>query len=244
MKSIVLILLLTIFISAKSINIAVAANVSYAIEDLIKSFKKSHSDIDVQTTVGSSGKLTAQIRAGAPYSILISANMAYPKALFKEGLTKDKPKVYAKGSLALLTTRGFDIESGLKSLTNPKIEKIAIANDKTAPYGVAAKEALENAKLYNRLKAKFIYGESVGQTLLYTLNAADAGLVAKSLLYSPKMAKYKEGRDWISVDKSLYTPIEQGAVLIKGASSDANEFYNFLFSKEAKKILKAFGYGV
>jgi len=244
MKSLFILIITISILFSNPIKVAVAANVSYAIDDLIKAFNKKYPNLIVQTTIGSSGKLTAQIKNGAPYSILISANMAYPNALFKDGLAITKPKIYAKGSLALLTTKNLNLNEKINTLLNPKIDKIAIANDKTAPYGVATKEALENAKIYSKLKPKFIYGQSIGQTLLYTLNAADVGIVAKSLLYSPKMINFKKGKNWIEIDSKLYTPTKQGIVLLKGSSKEAREFYDFMLSKEAKEILKNYGYKV
>jgi len=241
-RFLIVILFFNIFLIANAVKVAVAANVSYAMEDLIKEFNKSYPAIKILTTISSSGKLTAQIKSGAPYEIFLSANMDYPEVLFKKQFSKYKPKVYAKGSIAILTTKNIDLKNGLKALLNSKIKKIAIANDKTAPYGVATKEALVNLKLYSKLKPKFIYGQSIGQTLLYTINAADIGIVAKSLLYSKKMSKYKEKKNWISIDKKLYKPIEQGLILLKGASDDAKIFYEFLLSNKAKVILKNYGY--
>jgi len=241
MKFILLLLFLINIIYAQNLKIAVAANVSYAMEDLIKTYKKSHNNSNISVSVGSSGKLAAQILHGAPYDIFLSANTTYPQNLFKKGVSNMPPKVYVKGVLAIFTTKDINITNGLLSLTNPNIKKIAIANDKTAPYGVAAKEALINAKLYKKLKPKFVYGESIGQTLIFTLKAADVGIVAKSLLYSNKMSKFKEGKDYIEVKSSLYNPIEQAALLLSN-SKEANSFYNFLFSKEAKEIFKRYGY--
>ncbi len=233
-------------ISAKSITIAVAANVSYAIDDLKSAFGKLHPEIDTTIILGSSGKLTAQIRYGAPYDLLMSADMRYPKALYDDGLAISEPIIYAKGALALLSTEARDFSKGLSILQDSNIEKIAIANPKTAPYGIAAAEALREVKLYQKLKPKFIYGESVSQTLIYAIKASDIGLVAKSSLYSPRMSHYKEGINWIAIDSSLYSPIAQGMVILKATKSPkvAEVFYKFMLSDTAKNILRKFGYQV
>jgi len=147
--------------------------------------------------------------------------------------------------LALFTTKDdINISKGLSVLKSDKIKKIAVANPLTAPYGVAAKEALQNAKIYALVKPKLIYGESIGQALTYTITAADIGLVAKSTLFSKKLSRFKEGKNWIDVDKTLYKPTKQGIVLLKNAknSAIAKEFYNYLLSKRAKEIFKKFGY--
>lgn len=232
--------------ASRSVTVATAANVSYAMEALKRDFESVHPDIRLHIIIGSSGKLTAQIRNGAPYDLFLSADLKYPNALFQDGVTVSKPVVYAKGSLALLCSKRCDISQGLALLKKSSIEKIAIANPKTAPYGKAAVEALQKAALLEELRPKFIYGESVSQTLIYTLNAADAGLVAASLLYSPKLAYLKEGRDWTRVKSSLYTPIEQGMVLLKSSpdKQGAKEFFDYIQSKRAKDILRKYGYKV
>jgi molybdate transport system substrate-binding protein len=241
MKFLLIFIFLINIIYAQNLKIAVAANVSSAMKDLVKAYKISNSKTNITVTIGSSGKLAAQILHGAPYDIFLSANTKYPLNLYKKGVSKVAPKVYAKGTLALFTTKGVDISNALESLTNENIKKIAIANYKTAPYGQAAKEALTSAKLYAKLMPKFVYGESIGQTFIFTLKATDVGIVAKSLLLSKEMAKYKEGKDFIEIDSSLYNPIEQGAILISN-TKEAQNFYTFLFSKEAKDIFKHYGY--
>ncbi len=231
-------------LNAGTINIAVAANVSYAIEDLKKEFKKEYPNTKINVILGSSGKLTAQIANGAPYMLFMSANMKYPEALYKKKIAITKPIVYSEGSLVMLSVKKQDFSKGLNLLLDEKIGTVAIANPKTAPYGIVAREALENTKIYEAIKSKFVYGESISQTVAYTNTAADIGLIAKSALYSSKMSMYKEGINWIEVDPRHYTAIEQGLVLLKGAkdSSEARAFYNFLQSERAKKIFKDFGY--
>ena len=239
-------LLCTNVLTAGEIRIAVAANVSYAIEDLKEAFHKSHPSTKVQVILGSSGKLTAQIRHGAPFGLLLSANMKYPIALYEEKMAVTKPVVYAEGTLAILSVKERNYCAEIFVLKDPSIHKIAIANPKTAPYGVAAKEVLENARLYKKLKSKFVYGESISQTVTYATTAADIGIVAKSSLFSPQMSQYKEAIHWTEVDESLYAPIEQGMVILKEAQGnvEVKAFYDFMLSDEAKVILKKFGYKV
>lgn len=233
-------------VSAEEINIAVAANVSYAIEPLKKAFKSIHPEIEIQVILGSSGKLTAQIKHGAPYDLFLSADMKYPDALYKEKMAVTKPVIYAQGALAILSVKERNYCAEMYVLKSPDIKKIAIANPKTAPYGVATVEALKNAKLYDKLKEKFVYGESISQTIMYATTAADIGIVAKSSLYSPQMAQYKEAIHWSEVDEKLYTPIDQGMVILKRAEGnvEVKAFYDFMLSDKAKEILRDFGYSV
>ncbi|WP_458700127.1 molybdate ABC transporter substrate-binding protein [Sulfurospirillum sp. 1307] len=245
-KIIMVFLMFSTLLCAKSINVAVAANVSYALNDLKKEFNKQYPDIKVKVTLGSSGKLTAQITHGAPYELFMSANMKYPNALFKQKIALAKPIVYARGAIAMLSGKKFDFSQGIKLVKNKNIEKIAIANPKTAPYGKAAIQALDNAKLLKDVKNKFVYAESISAAVAYSINAADLGFVAKSSLFSPKMKRFKEGVNWAEVDKSLYTPIDQGIVILKNGekSKEVKAFYDFILSKKAKKIFEKYGYAI
>ncbi|WP_419770991.1 MAG: molybdate ABC transporter substrate-binding protein [Candidatus Marinarcus sp.] len=245
MKKIVLaILVLSLSVFAGQINIAVAANVSYAIDDLIKEFNKTNPDTQVLVTLGSTGKLTAQIKNGAPYNILMGANMKYPQALFDEQIAITKPVIYAQGSLAILSNSKKYFEKGIALTDEASIKKIAIANPKTAPYGKAAVEAMKNGGVLAKVENKFVYAESISQTVTYALTAADLGFIAKSSLYSPKMAMYKKGINWVDVDSKLYTPINQGIVIIKNAqdNQEVRAFYDFILGEKAKAIFTDFGY--
>ncbi len=229
-------LIISSFVYAKTIYIAASSNISYVMNDLIKEFKKKNKNIDVKISYASSGKLTAQIMHNAPYDIFLSANMKYPIFLYNHKKTLTKPKVYAKGLIGLFSIK--DKNLSLNSLL--KANSIAIANPKFAPYGKAAVEMMKNAKIYDKVKNKLIYSETITGVIPYVMNFADVGIVAKSSIYSKKIKNigkfyYKD------INTSLYSPIKQGVVLLKN-NNEAREFYNFLFSKEAKKIFKRYGY--
>lgn len=236
----------SITLFASSINIAVAANVSYAMPNLIKEFKRLYPDVDVKVTLGSSGKLTAQIKNGAPYDLFMAANMKYPQSLYESKHAITKPVIYAQGALALLSSTHRTFNKGIEVVNSMLVKRIALANPKTAPYGKAAKDALLHAGLYEKIKKKLIYAESISQTVSYTLMGADLGFIAKSSLFSPKMKKFVKGAHWIDVDPSLYTPIDQGIVILKRAQKNTavEKFYQFMLSKKAKVILERFGYQV
>jgi len=247
MKKLLFILFtLNIALFAETITIAVAANVSYAMDEIKAEFVKEHPQIKVRVSLGSSGKLTAQIKNGAPYGLFMSANMKYPQALFEDKIATTKPVVYAQGALAMLSVKPRDLSEGLALLEEPSIKKIAVANPKTAPYGIAAKEALQNAGLYEKLKPKFVYGESISQTVSYTVTATEIGIIAKSSLYSLRMQHFKENVNWTSIDTNLYTPIEQGLVLLKEGRDikEYQEFYDFILSKKAQAIFLKYGYTI
>ncbi len=244
MRSVLIFLVISGWIFASTIKVAVATNVSYAMPELIKAFNQTNPDIKVQVLLGSSGKLTAQVREGAPFELFMSANMKYPDALYKEGFAVAKPMVYAKGALALLSSKNRDFSKGIMLLNDSAIKKIAIANPKTAPYGKAAVDSMKKAGIYKELKDKFVYAQTASQAVVYAIIAADIGFVAKSSLYSKKMKRYKKGRNWIEIDSSLYLPIKQGVVLLKNYTKDSKKFYDFILSDRAKNIFKKFGYRV
>lgn len=243
-KTLLAILLMCASLYGQGINIAAAANVSYAMEELIKEFYRIYPDTKVRVTIGGSGKLTAQIKNGAPYQLFMSANMKYPEALYAEGIAVTKPVVYAQGALAYFSAKARDFSKGIDIVKCASVKKIAVANPRLAPYGKAAIEAMKHGGVYESVKKKFVYGESVSQTLSYALSAADMGFVAKSLLYSPKMAAFKKGINYEDVDSALYTPINQGIVILKNGekSSAVEAFYKFILSEKAKEILQEYGY--
>jgi len=229
---------------AGDIRVAVAANLADVIEVLKVEFAKSNPSIKVDTVLGASGKFTAQIKSGAPFDLFISADMQFPEALYKENIAVTKPVVYASGALAMMSVRGLDLGKGLGVVADKKVEKIALANPKTAPYGAATVEALKQKGLYETAESKLVYGESISHTVSFAITAADIGFVNASAFYGEKMKQYVEGKDWVKVDPSLYAPINQGIVVLKQAqnNAEAKAFYDFVLSGKAKQIFKNYGY--
>jgi len=245
-KYILGILLLISTVSAGTIHVAIAANINDTMTNLKQAFHAHYPDTKVILSLGSSGKMAAQIKHGAPYHIFMSADMAYPQTLYDGGIAVTKPVAYAQGSLVLFSREKQDYTKGINTIENPDIHSIVIANPKTAPYGKASVQALKNARLYGKIVSKLVYGESIGQTISYTVHVADIGFVAKASLFSPNMKQFKQGKHWIELNSKLYTPIDQGIVILKNGlgNKEVENFYNFIFTEEAKKILENFGYKV
>lgn len=233
-------------LSASVVNIAAAANLSYLIPELKTAFMQTHPNAELRFTIGGSGKLAIQIERGAGYDLFLSADTNYPLKLYRKGNTLEKPKVYAKGALVLLSAKKRDFSRGMHLLTQSAIKRIAIANPKTAPYGKASLQALKQSGIYEAIKQKIVYAESISQTLVYTLRAADIGIVAKSSLFAPSLHNLKKGENWEDVGTDLYSPISQSAALLRHAkgNEDAKAFYNFLFGSVAQTIFKKYGYKV
>ncbi len=225
----------------EKLTIATSANMQFAMEALIRTFSQE-TGIACATIISSSGKLTAQIKEGAPFDLLVSANLKYPRELFESGLATAAPEVYAYGKLVLWTALENRVLA-LDKLSDSSIRHIALANPKTAPYGMAAQEVLEHYNYVAALKEKLVYGESIAQTNQFILSkAADMGFTAKSVVLSPSILGKGQ---WMEVDSELYTPIEQGVVLLKnrgGQKEEAAAFYKFLFSDRGREILTNFGY--
>jgi molybdate transport system substrate-binding protein len=225
------------------LTIAAAANVQFAMEELKTVFEKQKKR-SVALIIGSSGKLTAQITQGAPYDVFVSADVEYPKNLIDAGKAQAPVQVYAFGTLVLWTTKKIDLKPGLEVLKDSKIEKIALANPRNAPYGEAAMLVLEKKGLLPAVKAKLIIGESIAQTNQYILSGAcDVGITAQSsVLAQPTLGK----GSWVPIDTLLYHPIAQGAVVTEyghqHAPEAAKQFLAFLKSSKAKAILKRNGY--
>ncbi|MCF6360815.1 MAG: molybdate ABC transporter substrate-binding protein [Cyclobacteriaceae bacterium] len=223
-----------------TLRIATAANAQYAIREIALAFTQQ-TEINVDIIQGSSGKLLAQIKEGAPYDVFVSADMKYPNKLYTLGLTDQKPAVYGYGKLVLFTSQA--LEPTLNLLTKSRITHIALPNPKTAPYGLAAKEVLEYYNMHEDLKKKLVYGENISQTTQFiNSGAAEIGFTALSIVMSPQL---KNVGHWLELDSTTYSPIAQGVVIIKRSkksNENAQQFYLFLFSNKAKNILKKYGY--
>ena len=241
--SLLLIILFSTQALAQDLTVAVAANVQYAFEELKTEFQQE-TGIIINPIIGASGKFTAQIENGAPFDVFLSADMDYPQALAKKGLTYSAPKIYAYGTLVIWTLNDIDLSKGIEVVADPNVKKVAIASPQTAPYGRQSVNALNFYKLYSKISEKLVYGESIAQTNQFiTSKAADIGFTAKSVVLAPKI---KDQGKWIEVDKKAYEPIAQGVVILKQAQKDnleaAQKFFDFLFSDKAVQIFKKYGY--
>lgn len=249
MKALAPALLIFYFLSGCSadknekLTIATSANMQYAIHELVLAFTEE-TGVKCRVVVSSSGKLTAQIVAGAPYDVFVSADMKYPVSLFNKGLTIAEPQIYAEGKLVLWSVHD-EIDPSIDVLTNHKIKHIALANPKTAPYGSAAMEVMDYYKITDSVKSKLAYGESVSQTSRFiTSGTAQIGLTAKSVVLSPQVNG--QGK-WIDINSNTHKPIQQGVVLLNNRKEyleHAKKFQEFLLSRNAKEILDKFGYNV
>ena len=226
---------------AQTLQVAVAANLQSVIKVLKADYKKK-TGVDIEPIVGSSGNLTTQIKNGAPYDLFLSADMSFPETLFKDGLSAKKPVVYALGSLIICSNQDIGFENWDRALMTNRVKKIAIANAKTAPYGKAAEESLQYKGILTNIKSKIVTGESISQVNTYiTTGVVDVGFTTLALVKDPQN---KIKLFWKVIDPKTYAPIEQGMVLLKHSvnTPEAEKFFQYVLSPDAKKILEEYGY--
>ncbi len=229
---------------AVPIRVAAASDLKFALAELGARFEKE-TGLNLTITFGSSGNLARQLEQGLPADLFLSADEALVLRLAKSGWARDEGAVYSMGRLAWLTPKGSaSIVSGdLKGLLNSLGEsgKLAIANPDHAPYGRAARSALQSAGLWPALQGRLVLGENVSQaTQFVSTGAASAGLIALSLALAPEVAA--STRHGV-VDAALHPPIIQRMALSRTASVSAQQFYAFLQTAAAKKVLSSHGLG-
>ncbi|CAN5815120.1 molybdate ABC transporter substrate-binding protein [soil metagenome] len=241
-----LVIIATTTVRADTVSIAAATDLVYCLDELNKTFRETHPDTELKVATGSSGNFFAQIKTGAPFDIFLSADVSYPQALIDAGLAdKSSLSVYAVGHIVLWTTSDqLDLTRGLAALRGSTIKKVAIANPDHAPYGKAAKAALERLKLWDELKDKLVFGDNIAQTAQFIQTGnADAGVVALSLVLAPNLAKVGH---WVAIPPDLYPPLKQAVVLTKKGMSNpaASTYLEFLRSPAARAIFDKFGFSL
>ena len=232
----------TLMAQADEALVAVAANFAGAAEAISTAFTGAtgHS---LQITTGATGKLYAQIAAGAPFAVMLSADEQTPARLEVENLAVAGTKfTYALGGLTLWSVDADRIKTNPKpALQAADTMFIAIANPELAPYGVAARETLQALGLWDVVQAKIVMGENIGQTFaMVDSGAAQMGFVAASAV----AVGPTRGARW-DVPQELFTPIRQDAILLKAGADNtaAVAFMDYLASDAAKAIVQSFGYG-
>jgi molybdate transport system substrate-binding protein len=235
-------LLMTLPAMAGRVHVATASNFNGALQALAASFGAASGHV-VTISAASTGKLYAQIRHGAPYDLLLAADEVRPRMLEQEGLALPGSRfTYALGQLVLWAPgRVFSGEARVL-LSADDVRHIAIANPKTAPYGVAAQQALESLGLWQGVEGRLVRGENIGQTFQFVASGgAELGFVALAQLVEWPETGYR----W-SVPQALYAPIRQQAVLLQTAADNAAAvaFLAYLRSDEARRLIEARGYGL
>jgi molybdate transport system substrate-binding protein len=228
------------------LRIAAAADLRYALDDLVKAFHQQHAKVRIEPSYGSSGMFYAQLVNHAPFDLYLSADVEYPRKLSEQGLILPASEfTYADGHIVLWTGNrtGVDVARlGMDALRQPAVRHIAIANPAHAPYGRAAEAALRSLGLYDAVKDKLVMGENISQTFqLAESGAAEVGIVALSLAIAPGASG--QGHYW-EVPPTAYPRIQQGGAILKWTRNPeaAQAFRAFLLAPEGRAILKRYGF--
>jgi molybdate transport system substrate-binding protein len=222
-----------------TITVSAASDLTPAFHAIGARFEEE-TGVGVDFNFGSTGQLTQQIVAGAPVDVFAAANVTYIEQLAGEDLIiPDTQVVYGQGRIVLWTAPVTDLSvTSLEQLIDPEIERIAIANPDHAPYGVAAREALESAGIWDEVQDRLVFGENVTDTLrLAQTGNVDVAIVALSL------ALDSDG-EWTLVDGDLHAPIDQALAVIAGTprEAEARAFADFVMSDEGREIMRRYGF--
>jgi len=230
----------------RTLTIAAAADLKFALDEAIHQFKSENAGIDVQPIYGSSGNFYTQITNNAPFDVFMSADMEYPRRLEKDGLAMDGSEFeYAVGRLVVWTRSDspLDVQRlGMQALLDPSIQKVSIANPEHAPYGRAAVSAMQTFRVYDNVKEKFVLGENVTQALEFIdTGAAQVGIVAMSLASAPAV---KSRGKYFEIPVDSYPRMDQGGVILRRVRDRdaAEQFRLFVLSPACQTIFKQFGF--
>ncbi|MEO5739579.1 MAG: molybdate ABC transporter substrate-binding protein [Vicinamibacterales bacterium] len=201
---------------------------------------ESQTPTHVTLVLGSTGMLAQQIRNGAPADVFFAANESFIKDLTAEKLTLPGTNaLYARGRIATATLKSNGIRiNNLADLADARIRRIAIANPQHAPYGLAAKQALQAAGLWTTLEPKLVFGENVQQAVQFVRSgSAEAGIVARSVVNTSDL-------EWKLVDDTLHTPLDQGASVMARTKQPAasRSFIAFVNGVQGRLVMRQFGF--
>ncbi len=221
------------------LHVAAASDLIPAFEELGKEFEAA-TKTKVIFSFGSTGLLTRQIENGAPMDVFAAASVDYINQLEQKGLIlPDTKSVYARGRITLWTTKDSKLKvEKIDDLKNDEVKRIAIANPDHAPYGMAAREAMQSAGVWDAVRSKLVYGDNIRQTLQFAETGnVDVAIVALSL------SKQSDGR-WIVIPQELHKPINQGLAVIKSTKSEktARDFAAFVTGTQGRTILAKYGF--
>ena len=233
--------------AADAPNVAAAADLKFALTEIAEAHARA-GGARVSLSFGSSGVFRRQIAQGAPFELFLSADEAYVDALIAEGRVEGPGTLYAIGRIALYLPNGSPVkaDSKLRDLAaaarDGRLKRLAIANPEHAPYGRAAREALQHAGAWEAVRDKLVLGENAAQAARFASSgSAQAGILPLSLVRADELAS-KGG--FVTLPASWHAPLKQKAVLIKGAGDTARRFLDFVRSPAGAEILARYGFAV
>ncbi len=221
------------------LTVAAASDLQAAFSEIARQFEEKR-DCKVRITFGSTGQFAQQIEHGAPFDVFAAANVAYvDKLAARQRIIPGTTRVYARGRIVLAVSKSTGVAATrLDDLAGSGIRHVAIANPAHAPYGLAAKQALERAGLWEQVQPKLVMGENVRQTLQFVETGnADAGIVALSVADVP-------GISFTAIDAALHDPIDQAIAVVADTKNEplAREFITLVTGADGRAILEKFGF--
>ncbi|MCX8146054.1 MAG: molybdate ABC transporter substrate-binding protein [Azovibrio sp.] len=227
---------------AEKVTIAAAADLKFAMDEIVAHFRAENPKDQVEVIYGSSGKFHTQVQQGAPYDLFFSADIGFAEELVKSGHAASNVMPYALGRIVLWSPTLDASQMTLASLADAKISRIAIANPKHAPYGKRAEEALRAMQLWDKVESKLVYGENIAHTAQFVQTGnAQVGIIALALALNPALAE--KGRFYL-IPEHLHAPLEQGFIITKRAAGNAaaRRFADYMNSKPARAVMTKYGF--
>jgi molybdate transport system substrate-binding protein len=233
---------LALNVQAAEVSVAVASNFTAPMRKIAQAFEQETGHRAVLSS-GSTGGFHVQIRNGAPFQVLVAADASTPLKIESEGLGVEGSRfTYAIGTLVLWSAQPGFVDGTGDVLRRGKFERIAIANPKLAPYGVAALETLSRLGVLQRVQPRLVRGENISQAYQFVATGnAELGLVALSQVVAD--GKMVRGSGWI-IPADLHAPIRQDAILLTSGKDHpaAIALMGFLRGDKARAVIRSFGY--
>lgn len=225
--------------ASRKVRIAAASDLQKAFTELGKEFEDK-TKVSPEFNFGSSGLLAKQIEQGAPFFLFAAANKDFVAQVVATGRCDGTTaRLYARGKIVVWTASGGPAPVKLEDLAKPEFRRIAIANPEHAPYGRAAKQALEKAGIWSQIEPRLVLGDNIQATMLYAKeHNVDAAIVALSL------AVVTDGGTSLPIDPASYDPLDQQLVVC-GAGEEADaarQFADFVSSREGREVMSRYGF--
>ncbi|WP_078555242.1 molybdate ABC transporter substrate-binding protein [Bacillus alkalicellulosilyticus] len=217
--------------------VAAASDLLFAFQEIQPLFEEKY-NVQLTFSFGSTGQLADQIENGAPFDAFAAANEHFIDQLAEKDLIVEETReIYALGLIGLATLPDSSIEvASIEDLLKDSVKKIAIANPEHAPYGMAAKEALEQAGIWDSIQSRLIFGRNISDTLtLLETGNVEAAIIARSLAH--------EYINFTYIDQELYTPLHQTVAVINTSENQelAAAFIEFI-QNEGRPIMDKYGF--
>ncbi|MBE2258916.1 MAG: molybdate ABC transporter substrate-binding protein [Candidatus Accumulibacter sp.] len=239
--------LLALIGDVRATTVAAAADLKFALGEIAANYQQE-TGRKVVLSFGSSGNFARQIPQGAPFEIFLSADEEYIFRLARQQLLRDEGRLYAVGRIALLAPHGSplavdgELQGLAAALGDGRLQRLAIANPQHAPYGRAARAALEHAGLWQALQGKLVLGENVAQAAQFALSGSvQGGIVAWSLVKAPELAGLGVAA---LIPESWHPPLRQRMALTRRAGEDASRFYDYLQQPAARAVFERYGFSL